>query len=370
MRIGGKRVRAWLAVGLLVVIGLAAYRIGLNLWGNYHRRAVDAALARRDFVAAQSELANCLWLWPGRDELHLLLARTARRQHNLSEARWRLRQCQGAGSSEAVALEQCLLQIQQGDFGSSGELDRYCDAFPESPEAMLIEEAQIEGSLAALDVPRARAYLKNWSRRRKSSADELQGHLWKATACLLAKEVEQAAGCFREAVQLDPANREARLGLAQLLIHSDPTEAEKHLRVLRQMNSSDAEVLYHVALVERNLGQLQVAAGMLDELLAMAPEHVEGMVLRGRVALDMRQVEEAGRWFRRAEEIEPKHREVMLALIEYLRLDGQAAEVDRYERLAQEIKAEVVKHVETVLNKRRRPPAAADERPTPGPAPH
>lgn len=210
MRIGEHRVRVWLTVVLLVLIGLAAYRIGLNLWGNYHRHAVDAALARREFAQAQSELSKCLWVWPARTELQLLSAQTARRQGNLSDAMRQLRLCQADSAlKEAVGLEQCLLQIQKGDLANSEQLDQYGNAFPESKEAMLIEEAQIEGSLAALDVPRARAYLEVWNKRRQSPADRMQGLLWHATACLLAKEVEQAAGCFREAVQLEPAHREA-----------------------------------------------------------------------------------------------------------------------------------------------------------------
>ncbi|MCI0360679.1 MAG: hypothetical protein L0211_19555, partial [Planctomycetaceae bacterium] len=179
--IGENRVRFWLTAGLLVLIGLAAYRIGLNFWGMYHRRAVDVALSRRDFAHARIELAKCLWIWPKQPELQLQLARLARRQNLLDEARQHLRHCNSDGElAVVIGLEQCLLEIQTGEFGNSAQLDQYAREHPEFPEAMLIEEAQIKGSLAMLDLPRARAYLATWQERRTATPDQVQGLLWQA----------------------------------------------------------------------------------------------------------------------------------------------------------------------------------------------
>ncbi|MCI0361626.1 MAG: tetratricopeptide repeat protein, partial [Planctomycetaceae bacterium] len=221
--------------------------------------------------------------------------------------------------------------------------------------------------LAMLDLPRARAYLATWQERRTATPDQVQGLLWQAMALLLAHEVEQATVCYRRAVELDPANREARLALTQVLAHSDPAEAMEHLQVLRQANPADADVLYQQAIVERNLGRLEEAASTLDRLFAVAPDHLEGIVLRGRVALDQRQTEEAGRWFRRAERLAPDRHAVLTAMIDFLRLTGRGDEAQRYQERLQK----AVQRITTMLQQGPSSAASgADQQPVaPRPAP-
>lgn len=364
MRIGDRRVRAGLTIGLLILIALAAYPIGRHLWGEYHRQALDAALAARDFDKAERELEKCLAAWPGRADLVLISAQLARRQGKLAEAAWRLKQCPRDQSvQEQIVLEECLLAIQRGEFADSDQLDEYCASFPDSRESLLIEEAQIVGSLAALDVPRARQYLKVFSERRKSPADRLQGLLWESTAALLARDVDEAARRFREAVELAPENREARLGLAQILADSDPPEAAEHLQQIQEQGIVDAEVQLCQAVVARNLGQADEAKRLLDEITASDTENVSAIVLRGRLALDEREFDEAGQWFRRAEAVEPKHRDVLAALVEYYRLTGQTAEAQVYQNRMDELKSAVIQHVESVLKERNRGAAGKGEQP-------
>jgi tetratricopeptide (TPR) repeat protein len=348
-------VRIGLIVLLLGVIGVAAYRIGLYGVGVYHRRAFEEAAAERDFARAERELARCLWVWPNQAELHLLAARTLRRQRNVAGAVERLRHCQGDRSvQEAVALERCLLRIQEGDFANSAQLDRFCDAQSDSPEAMLIEEAQIMGSLAALDVPRARSYLETWNKRRPALADQVQRLVWQATACQLANDVERAAELFDEVLRRDPDNYEARLSLAQTLVDADPQQALQHLQQLDSSHAMDREVLYHQAIAARNLGELDAAALALDQLLATAPKDIDALVARGRIALDQRQVEAAGRWLRQAEALEPKHRSVLLAMIDYSRLSGQTEAAARYQLRMKEVEAEAIRQLNTMLEPARR----------------
>lgn len=363
------RVRAGLILALLVVIAIAGYRVGTDAWIGYHRRSLDSALARRDFNQAQLSLEKCLRGAPHSPELHLQAARLARRLGNLDAAQRHLkRSLADEKLRDFVRLEQCLLEIQKGEFANSQQLDDYAREYPDSPEAMLIEEAQIRGSIAALDIPRAQAYLAKWLEHRLSTADQVQALNWRATASLLTRDAEQASTCFREAVKLDPTNREALLALSQILADSDPNQAAEHLRTLRGSYPPDAEILYQQAFVERNLGQLEAAARTLDELLTLAPNHVEGLVLHGRIALDRQQAETAGDWLRRAESLEPKHREVLQGLVDYLRFAGRNDEAERYEQRMRDIQAEVIERVNSVIEARQRQDRAAAAQSPPEPS--
>ena len=354
------RLRTVLTIALAAVIVAAAYWIGREAWGAYRRQALDEALGRRDWKRAQTELARCLWLWPQRTELRLQAARLARRQGQADKARRELRHCRADPDlAVLVGLEEFLLAIQAGDFAGSSQLDEYARQNPQSPEALLIDEAQIVGSLAALDVPRAREYLARWMAERKAHADQVQGHVWQGTASILARDLTAALNHFDAALRLDPHHREARLSLAQILTESEPAEAAEHLELLRRAHPDDIQVLYQLALVQRNLGRLDDAAGTLDLLLKHAPEHIEALVLQGRLALDRQDLAAAGRWLSRAETLEHRHRAVMLAMVEYLRVSGRPEEASRYQQRMEAIEADLRRHVEAVLDERRkasRPP--------------
>jgi len=364
VRIGTNRLRAGLTIGLIIVIGLAAYPIGRQLWGQHHRRGLEVALFKRDFELAERELAKCLSIWPASADLKLVSARLARRQGNLAEAAWRLKQCpRQPGVHENVLLEECLLEIQRGEFGSSAQLEEYCGSFPGTSETMLIDEALIVGSLAALDLARANKHLAAWNERHKSPVDRVQGLLWQATAALLAQNVDDAARCFREAVKVAPNHRQARLGLAQVLADSDPAEAAEHLKLIASHGAGDAEVQFCQAVVARNMGQADAAAKLLDEIIAGNAENVPALVFRGRLALDERDFEKAATWFRRAEAVEPKHRDVLVALVEYYRLTGQSAQAEQYQQRIERLKGEVIQHVQSVRKERERSASGASEQP-------
>jgi hypothetical protein len=77
-------------------------------------------------------------------------------------------------------------------------------------------------------------------------------------------------------------------------------------------------------------------------------------VARGRIALDQDRLDETRRWLERAEAIEPKHRAVMLAKVDYLRAAGRSAEAQQYEQRMAEIASELKAHVERTLQQRRK----------------
>lgn len=327
----------WWLVAVIAALGVVtAYYLGLSAWTGYHRSLFERALASRDWKLAEESLAKCRWAQPSRADWRLEAARLARRQGRLSEASRYLEQCTGDASLEVtVGLERCLLDIQSGQFGNSAAIDDYSRQHPDSTESMLIDEAQIRGSLAALNFTRANHYLNAWHKRRTSKSDRAAGLVWEASAQLLAQNVDGATATARSAVELDPASHEARLLLARLLAPSNPVEAEPHLAWLRDASPDYEETIYLQAVVARNLGQIDNAKAAADRLLKRSPDHVEGLLLRGRIALDERQFDEAAAWFRRAEQLAPERPSVLLAMLDHARLTGDTAKAEHFHTKSQ-----------------------------------
>lgn len=358
--------RFWIAA-LLLVIGVASYRIGLQVWGDYQLAQAERAIEERDFAKAHSALDRCLWLWPDKPYVHLLAGRTARREGRWKDARVHLQRGWNAPETrDAAGLEIRLMQVASGDLRNTPDLTRLRLARPNSVEAALIAEAQINGSLAALDPHSALALLDWWDEHRTSTADRVQGLVWRAEAYDLARNRQRAREACHQAVDLDPNHRRARQMLAQLLLHDAPQEASGHLAPLLARFPDDPDLLFDRARVERNLGQAEQARRTLDQILANQPNWIEAIVERGMVELDLRQTDAAGAWFRRAEQLSPKHRAVLLALVEYYRQAGQTDDMQRYEKRFAEVEAEARQRLQMAFEAQGRAapsPASADSSP-------
>src|SRR5581483_3851495 len=107
---------AAVTLGLLLLAGYGAYRVGRHAWADGHYRAAQRELQARDFAAARADLAVCLAAWPDDAATHLLAARAARRAGDLAEAERELAAADGLGEPSADrTLERALLAAQQGD---------------------------------------------------------------------------------------------------------------------------------------------------------------------------------------------------------------------------------------------------------------
>jgi tetratricopeptide (TPR) repeat protein len=346
---------------ILAVLGW----LGWQAWGAQQFRAAEQSLARRDFAQAEQHLRHCLRVWPNDAQTLLLAAQTARRAGARADALARLHAAERAGAvHEAVILERDLLQMQGGDLSQVQRYLEIAQRHPDNPAASLILEAAIVGSLQAMDLARARTVLDIWETKHRTTADQTSLWSWRGELEVRAGRVDAAANCFRAAIQLDPANRGARLGLVRILAHSSPDEAVEHLSVLLEADPADSDARSQYAVALRNLGHLEDATVATEQLLSRAPEHVEGLVLRGRIAMDQQQFDEAGQWLRRAESLEPQRYAVLLALGDYCRLTGQDDDRRRYEQQL----AALTRRIEAKFKGATPPVESSDN--SPGQAPH
>ncbi|HEX5102237.1 MAG TPA: tetratricopeptide repeat protein, partial [Pirellulaceae bacterium] len=84
----------------------------------------------------------------------------------------------------------------------------------------------------------------------------MQGLIWRANTYLLVEDQAQARDLCREAIALDPQHDGARLMLVRLLVNREPKEAQDHLQMLLRRDPGAPQLLYHQALIDRNLGRL------------------------------------------------------------------------------------------------------------------
>jgi Tfp pilus assembly protein PilF len=356
MRIRGRR--PWLVLVLLLVIGIASYRLYYLLWDTYHYRTALVAIARRDFRQADTHLQRCLDIDPGDLTVRLLAAQTARRRRAYGAALEHLRAYErGRGLPEALALEQRLLRVQDGNLEEIDTLLTFCRDHPDVPETPLILEAAIEGQLQAntqtylreaahdLDANqpetvRLRRAIDQWLGARQAPADQAQGLVWRGRAHAFVNDQAQALTDLRCALELDGDNFEARLYLALFSSANAPREAADQLRVLHARDPADKRIPFWLAVFLRNVGELADARQLLDEVLAAQPDNAMALAERGYVALELQDPADAERWLIRAIRLGPDDPQLNMALARCMRLANRPAEAKPYEDRFEQIVAQ------------------------------
>lgn len=362
-----RTIRIVLVVVLLVIIGGALWPVVAYFRAGHQFRAAEAALGRRDFTQASLHLEESLRLWPDDLLVRLTAARTARRQGDFARAIEHLQAFERArGSRAALVLEQQLLRVQSGDPTGAGALLAEYGNQPDSPEAGLVLEALIEGSLKAvqtaarlegstygqlqlLDVTEARRLVDLWLAHRPAASDQVQGLVWRGLIHYHSKDFPQALADFRRALELAPDHLQARLFLAGFLMKESPQEAVAELRTLLARYPNDTQVQLELAALLHTLGQLDEASRLLDQVLASRPNDVPALVERARVALDLQQPAEAERWLRQALQVAPKDKDVNLTLSGCLRQAGRMEEAKQFQDRFQQLAAEEKRQLDEVV---------------------
>ncbi len=300
-------------------------------------------------LQADEHLERYLSYHPTDQAALVLAAQTARRRGDFDEAVRKLRLAERHGApAEAVAMEKQLLRVQAGDLADAGPLTQVCTERPDGPEAALILEALIEGSLKAFNrssLPVAKWGVDLWLTHRPGTFDQAQGLIWHGRLSEFSQDFPQALEDYRQAVELAPDCVPARLRLVEALLREEPRQAIPHLDWLRQHRPDDVEVRFLTGRLCRNLGQPEEAGKLLDAILAATPDKVPVLVERGRVAMDLNRSEDAERWLKHALSLAPDQRDIHLAMADCLRQAGRLDEAKRHQDRAQEIEARLLKEL-------------------------
>jgi tetratricopeptide (TPR) repeat protein len=262
---------------------------------------------------------------------------TARRLDNCAEAEARLLEYERRrGTTEEARLEWLLLGVQQGDLGGHvRELQSRVDA--EHPASSLILEALAKGFM---NVSRGSDMLTCLNRLLEREPQNrlaltLRGKAWDEL-----HNPERALKDYQRAVDLDPASCEARLGLANTFQHlGHIREAIAHYEILRQQQSCNPDGLLGLERCRFDSYDLDQAKELLDKLLAAQPDHVAGLVERGRLALCRQQAAEAEADLARAASLAPWHREAHRLLLSCLQALGKGKEQENCQARIHELQA-------------------------------
>jgi tetratricopeptide (TPR) repeat protein len=338
-----RRRRRRLAVVAVSVLSLTG--AGAALWGDsvraaYHLRAARRELDGRDYDAADARLTRHLELAPDSAEGHFLMARLSRRMGRSGDARDHLTACRRLRYPEApLALEACLLRVQDGDFGggADGVLRRGLDDYP--AERFLIFEALSQGYTKTYRLQEARYCLNQMLESEPDNAYALARRGW-----VLERlgDFDAARADYRRAVALQPENVPVRRRLAENLFYTQRNAADaiEHFEALWRALPDDVTVGVNLALCRRQQGRADDARALFDELLAAHPDDVAVLSERGKLALDEGQPEKAEVWLRRAVDRDPSSLPASYALFRCLGQLGRTREADRWHERVRALEAD------------------------------
>src|SRR5262249_38870144 len=112
---------------------------------------------------------------------------------------------------------------------------------------------------------------------------------------------------YEKAVELNPSF-EAQLGLAGTLYRvGRPWEAMLIYERLGSLQPTNPSVLVGLARCRYNLHEVDEARILLDSLVEEHPNHADGLLERGRLALHAGQLDKAEKWLRQAASAAPRY---------------------------------------------------------------
>jgi predicted Zn-dependent protease len=329
-----------LVLVLLGIIGLMGAFANSYLGAERHYRAAQKALERHDLATARQHLDQCLKVWSGSAETHLLAARTARRAGAFDDADHHLKEYQRLGGvPEAVKLERSLAQAQRGELtGVEAPLVAFSRE-ENNPDAVIVLEALTRGYIRTYQLMRALDCLQLWL---SLAPDDVEALRYRADVRRYVKNRDEALEDYLRVVALDPEQDEARLRAAEILIDRHQGEdARSHLEILRARQPENVEVLLNLAQSYRLLNRRSEAVELVDGVLKTQPKNLDALRERGRLAWEMNQSGRAASYLRRVVERAPYDRQAMFWLAQCLEQLGQADEAKQYRTQVKTIEEEM-----------------------------
>jgi tetratricopeptide (TPR) repeat protein len=305
-----RQTRLCLLVFVVLLLGGAVLSSIPHVRAWYHYRAAQESLARYHFAEARNHLALVLRAWPNSWHVRLLAARAARMDDALEEAEQHQSHAQKARPTDPdVLLEWALLRASRG---SLAEVEAYLfeQLRQGSPQATLIQEAFIKGSLRLYRIPQALSGVEDWLSRQPDDTQALflRGCIWQQV-----RNPQTALLSYRRVVEIDPQRDDARWHLAQCLLEINRSaEARTHLEYLHSRYPDNEKQTVALARAQLEQGQLAEARQLLQDVLAEHPACVAALTARGQLALTAdNDVVEAEKWLRQAARLNPRNPQIL-----------------------------------------------------------
>jgi predicted Zn-dependent protease len=286
----------------------------LQAW--YHEREARKALEARDFTKARDHLNSWLEIRPNNASAHFLAAQAARRDSDLDSAEQHLLACQRLDDIlDDVTLEWALLLAQQGKLT---EVEEYLRrrASELGPAASPILEVLSWEYLKQHRLVDATQYLNAWLVQEPNNDDAWVRKGWIAEHLF---DHSGAIEAYSKALEISPLRTNVRLRIGEIFLQRNkPGEALGYLQGVHEQRPDDPDVVVALARCERQLGNLEEAEKLLDDLLATHPHHSLALSERGMVFLAANKPIQAEELLRRAMQYGPRDRVVLFNLYQCL----------------------------------------------------
>ncbi len=260
----------WVAWGLAVLVG--AVIAGPHGWAWYHWRQAQRELAAWRPQSARAALEQCLRVWHGIPQVHLLAAQAAWQMQDFDAARAQLHHAQRrrGQADDDTAFAWALLEAAAGNVLETEDyLQQQASRRP--ADAPLIWEALALGYLRTYRTLDAMTVCNHWLEQYPDHvrALELRGRTF-----ITGQGVSRGAQDYRRALELDPNRDDTRWRLVEALITlSAYAEAAEHLEVLRRKWPDDAVIAASLARCYNMLGRHGDARQLLAATLDRHPDH-------------------------------------------------------------------------------------------------
>ena len=118
----------------------------------------------------------------------------------------------------------------------------------------------------------------------------------------LRQELDLKQGIYdriKAALREQPEQDQLRLQYARLLTRTDLSEARRQFQLLLDKSPDDPDLLLSLALIQRDLGELDAARGKLERMLELDPGRSEADYLLGQIAEQQQRYQDALKLFMR-----------------------------------------------------------------------
>jgi hypothetical protein len=301
------------ACALTVLSTLAAVGIWRFILPAIELQRAEGLLQHNKTAAARARLESYLIQWPADAHGLLLAAKAARLSDAYADAESFLTTCQATeGSNVAANFEWDLLGAQQGDFPENEDrLRRLADK--QGPGSAAVLEALGKGYYASF---RRQDAIGAVNKLLEQNPGHVPALILRGTIWASLRRNDPAEQDLRKAVQSGPQNAAAHLALADLLNHLGHTrEAIYHYNVARSLGCSSSGLFLGLARALADDSQLDEAQRQLADLLALFPDHQQGLLERARLNLRKGRSAEAEVSLTRIIQKSPWHREANRLLL-------------------------------------------------------
>lgn len=256
-----------------------------------------------------------------------LRARLARKRGDSRAMIDHLQKASKLGYPQIDAQREQWLALAQA--GQMAEAERHLAALLMDPrnDGAEILEAFAHGYIKIYRQNSLLSVLEEWIKNYPDDAEPLylRGHLW--SDLVRWKNAEKD---FRDAVARDPNHFAARLGLADTLVsNKKPQEALEHFKVAERGDAQRLDAKVGQAKCHNNLGAPDEARRLLEEVLAVEPDHLVANIDMARIALGAREYERAYQLLQSLVEEHPRNYDLRQVFSSALRRVGKTEEADQ-----------------------------------------